>query len=114
MYSLADGAYQHAMHHNEVQQIILFGETGSGKTTNYLHIIDHLLYLGQNSNINADRITNAIKLIHVFTHASTPSNSNSTRCLLRTEVTYGRTGNASGAIFGVHLLEKTRVSCVDL
>lgn len=114
MYSVADAAYQHALHHKDVQQIVLFGETGSGKTSNYLHIIDHLLHLGKNLNFNADRITQAIKLIHSFTHASTPSNSNSTRCLLRSEITYGRCGNVSGAIFGVHLLEKLRVSCVDM
>lgn len=114
VYSVADAAYQHALHYKEVQQIILSGETGSGKTSNYLHIIDHLLYLGRNSNINADRITNAIKLIHSLTHASTASNNNSTRCLMRSEISYGRTGNVSGAIFGVHLLEKLRVSCVDM
>lgn len=61
-----------------------------------------------------ERITNAIKLIHSFTHASTINNKNSTRCLLRSEITYGRSGNVTGAIFGVHLLEKFRVSCVDM
>lgn len=114
VYSLADGAYQNAVHHRALQQIVLFGESGSGKTTNYLHVVDHLLYLGRNSNINADRIKNAIHLLHSLTHAATTNNDNSTRCLFRTEVTYGRSGKATGAIFGVHLLEKFRVSSVDM
>lgn len=114
MYSLADGAYQHAIHHKTVQQILLFGESGSGKTTNYFHIVDHLLYLGRNSNVNSARITKAITLIQALTHASTSNNDNSTRCLLRTEVSYGRTGKVSGALFGVQLLEKFRVSAVDM
>lgn len=114
MYSLADGAYQNAVHHRVLQQIVLFGESGSGKTTNYLHIVDHLMYLGRDSNINADRIKGAIQLLHCLTHATTTNNGNSTRCLLRTEVTYGRSAKLSGAIFGVHLLEKFRVSSVDM
>lgn len=114
VYALADGAYQYTLHHKNIQQILLSGETSSGKTTNYFHIVDHLLYLGRNPNVSSGRITNAIKLVQSLVSGSTAYNTNSTRCLLRTELTYGRTGKVSGALFGAHLLEKFRVSSVDM
>lgn len=35
------------LHHKQPQNIVLSGDTGSGKTTNYNHLISHLLYLGK-------------------------------------------------------------------
>lgn len=96
------------------QNIILAGESGSGKTTNFLHVIDHLLYLGKNINVNEVRIRKAVDLIHRFTHALTPCNDHSTRCVLKTEITFGRTGKVSGAIFDVHQIEKWKVSSTDM
>lgn len=113
IFAVADAAYQHALHHNTIQQILFTGETGSGKTTNYLHVADHLLYLGESSNFNNNLIKNAIKVLHSLVHASTPHNDYSTRSLIRTEITYGRTGKVSGALFGVRLLEKWRISYDD-
>lgn len=46
IYSVGDSAYQDALHHEEQQHIIFSGETLSGKTTNFKHLIHHLLYLG--------------------------------------------------------------------
>lgn len=47
IYAVADIAYQDMLHHHEPQNIIFSGETLSGKTTNYNHLLDHLLYLGK-------------------------------------------------------------------
>jgi myosin-3 len=114
IYAVADSAYQNALHHQIPQRILLSGESGSGKTTNYLHLTNHLLYLGENKNINLERITGAIKLIHSLTHASTPINNYSTRCVFKTDIKYGSTGRVSGAIFNVYQLEKWRISSVDM
>lgn len=46
IYCVADSAYQDMLHHDEPQHIVLAGETMSGKTTQYLHLINHLLFLG--------------------------------------------------------------------
>jgi myosin-3 len=35
------------LHHEEPQYILLAGETLSGKTTNMMHLLRHLLFLGQ-------------------------------------------------------------------
>ncbi|GJQ69847.1 putative myosin [Trypoxylus dichotomus] len=113
IFAVADSAYQDALHHMIPQNIILTGESNSGKTTNYLHLVEHLLYLGESININMNRIKNGIKLIHWLTHAATSINPNSTRGTMRTEVIYGRTGKVSGCTFSVYQLEKSRVSLTD-
>lgn len=55
----------------------------------------------------------AINVIHAFSNAATPLNTNSTRCVLQIETTYGSSGKASGAIFWLYQLEKWRVSTRD-
>ena len=47
IFAVADQAYQDMLHHKEPQHILVAGETLSGKTTNMLHLLQHLLYLGQ-------------------------------------------------------------------
>lgn len=114
IYSLADVAVQDALHHSLPQQIVLFGETGSGKTTNYFHLIDHLFFLGENASINLNRIKNSIKVLHSMIHASTPWNCRSTRAVFRTEVSYGNSRKLSGASFIINCLEKWRISSADM
>lgn len=47
IYSVADSAYQDVLHHEESQHVIFSGESNSGKTTNMLHLIRHLMFLGK-------------------------------------------------------------------
>ncbi|CAH1176110.1 unnamed protein product [Phaedon cochleariae] len=113
IYAIGDTAYKNALHHSIPQQIVFSGETGSGKTTNYLHLIDHLFFLGEKTSISSSRIKNAVKLAHSLIHASTPSNVYSTRGVFKSKISYGNTGKLSGASFTVHCLEKSRVSSID-
>ncbi|CAH1130298.1 unnamed protein product [Ceutorhynchus assimilis] len=114
IYAIADAAYQNALHHKIPQQIVLTGESASGKTTNYLHIIDHLFFLGEQHPVSVFRIKNGIKLIHALTHASTPTNAYSTRCVLKTSLSFGQTGKLTAATFKSLCLEKWRISAVDM
>lgn len=113
IYAIADTAYQNAQHHTIQQNIVLTGESASGKTKNYLHLVDHLIFLGENDNVNTTRITEAIKLIHALTHATTTYNNYSTRCVMKTEFAFGASGKITGASFAIEALEKWRVSSVD-
>ncbi|KAB0798080.1 hypothetical protein PPYR_09073 [Photinus pyralis] len=113
IFTVADSVYQAALHQDKVQHIILTGESSSGKTTNFLHLIEHLLFLGRNKNINQGRIRNAIKLLQAFTHASTPSNDHSTRAVFHVEINYSGTGKNTGAHFEVYQIEKWRISSLD-
>lgn len=47
VYAVADSAYQDVFHNEEPQRIILAGESMSGKTTNFKHILSQLLFLGK-------------------------------------------------------------------
>lgn len=47
VYSVADSAYQDLFHNEVTQHILLAGESNAGKTTNMLHLIQHLMYLGK-------------------------------------------------------------------
>ncbi|XP_012245016.1 neither inactivation nor afterpotential protein C isoform X1 [Bombus impatiens] len=113
IYSVADSAYQDVLHNEEAQHILLAGESNSGKTTNLMHLVRHLMYLGKSLQDIGARLMRAIKVIHAFSNAATPLNPNSTRCVLELETTYGSSGKASGAIFWLYQLEKWRVSTRD-
>ncbi|KAK7575499.1 hypothetical protein V9T40_011785 [Parthenolecanium corni] len=110
IYAVADGSYQDMIHHKESQNIVFSGESHSGKTTNYNHLLHHLLYLGKISNKISDKIEAASKVIEVLGNAATPLNNNSTRHVLNTQITYTATGKLSGAIFYIYQLEKWRVT----
>lgn len=114
VFSVADSAYQDALHHNEPQHIVFSGESRSGKTTNMLHTMKHLAYLGHNRDITGERIEKAVKILHAATSAGTSINEDSTRCILQTQMTYSRSGKLSGAIFWLYQLEKWRVSTTDM
>ncbi|XP_076245850.1 STKc_myosinIII_N_like and MYSc_Myo21 domain-containing protein ninaC [Calliopsis andreniformis] len=113
IYSVADSAYQDVLHNEAPQHILLSGESNSGKTTNMLHLIKHLMYLGKSLQDTGARLLRAIQLIHAFCNAATPLNPNSTRCVLQIQTTYGSSGKASGGIFWLYQLEKWRVSTRD-
>jgi myosin III len=114
IYSVADSAYQDAMHHDEPQYIIFSGESGSGKTTNVFHAMRQLIYIGEVFNATGNRVEKAMKILQAATSAGTCINPNSTRCVLQAQMTYGKSGKFSGAIFWMYQLEKWRVSSTDL
>ncbi|XP_022116474.2 neither inactivation nor afterpotential protein C isoform X2 [Pieris rapae] len=114
IFSVADSAYQNALHHNEQQYIVFSGESKSGKTTSVLHALSHLTYLGAMKNNTGERIQNATTIILACISAATPIHSNSTRGIFHIQVTYGSSGKLSGAIFWLYQLEKWRVSSTDM
>ncbi|XP_030041129.2 neither inactivation nor afterpotential protein C [Manduca sexta] len=114
IFAVASSAYQDALHHNEPQHIVFSGESKSGKTTNMLHALSHLTFLGAMKNNTADRIQRATKVIEAAISAGTPINAHSTRALFQIQVTYGSSGKLSGAIFWLYQLEKWRVSSTDM
>lgn len=102
------------LHHEEPQHIVLSGESFSGKTTNYRHLVKHLSILGEGNKGIKDRVQSAINIISAIVNAGTPVNSDSTKCFMQTQLTFGSSGKMSGAVFYVYLLEKLRVSTTDM
>lgn len=114
IFSVADSAYQDMMHHEEQQYILFSGESYSGKTANMRLAFEHLIAMGEGNAGAANRLQNALVAVNALTHAGSPLNNDSTRCIMQTQMTFGTTGKLSGAIFMVYLLEKTRVSYTDM
>lgn len=114
IYTIADRAYQDALHHEIPQYILLSGESGSGKSCNRRHLLDHLVFMGRSNNQNGNLVIQAAKVIDTLVSAATPTNRDSTRCVLKTEVTYGSSGKITGAVFNVLQLEKWRISSTDM
>ncbi|XP_050685382.1 neither inactivation nor afterpotential protein C isoform X2 [Leptidea sinapis] len=114
IFAVADSAFQNALHHNEQQYILFSGECKSGKTTNVMHALSHLAYLGAMKNNTGERIQNAATVINACISGATPINANSTRAITNIQVTYGSSGKLSGAIFWLYQLEKWRVSSTDM
>lgn len=114
IFAVANSAYQDALHHNEPQHIVFSGESRSGKTTNMLHALSHLTFLGAMKNNTADRIRKATSVIQSTISAATPLNAHSTRGIFQVQITYGSSGKLSGAIFWLYQLEKWRISSTDM
>ncbi|XP_014249774.1 neither inactivation nor afterpotential protein C isoform X2 [Cimex lectularius] len=110
IYGVADSAYQDMLHHNVPQNIVLSGETMSGKTTQFKHLLKQLINLGQSRNKCGEKLQRSLEVIQAFGNASTPVNNNSTRHALITQLTFSYSGKISGGIFWVYQLEKWRVT----
>lgn len=102
------------LHHEEPQHILFSGESFSGKSTQLRYAINHLCYLGSGNQNCSNRVQKSLDIVHALVNAGTPINPNSTRCALQTQLTFGTTGKLSGVIYNVFLLEKLRVSSIDM
>lgn len=114
IFAVADRAHQYMMHHEDPQFIVLSGETYSGKTTQFNHLVKHLCFIGE-GNKNADvKVKESVAVIEAFINAGTPINKNSTRGVFLANLIFGKTGKLSGAIHSVYMLEKARVATQDM
>lgn len=114
IFAVADRAHQYAMHHEDPQYIVLSGETYSGKTTQFNHLVKHLCLIGE-GNKNADvKVKESVAIVEALINAGTPINRNSTRAVFSVNLIFNKTGKLSGAIHSVYMLEKSRVSTGDM
>lgn len=114
IFAVADLAYQDMMHHKVPQHIIFSGESYSGKSTNLKLFMEHIFFLGGGNAGATEKVKKMFNTVSMLTHAGTPLNNNSTRCLMQTTFTFGNTGKLSGIVFRMFLLEKMRVSTTDM
>lgn len=114
IFAVADRAHQYTLHHEDPQFIVLSGETYSGKTTQFNHLIKHLCLIGE-GNKNADvKVKESVAIVEALINAGTPINRNSTRAVFSVNLIFGKTGKLSGAVHSVYMLEKSRVSSTDM
>ena len=113
VYSIASGAYYHAVKNGATQAIVISGESGAGKTETAKLILNFIAFASKQTH-GADydmnrRIVQANPVIEAFGNAKTVRNNNSSRFgkLVSVQLT-ARGTIASGKLVN-YLLEKSRV-----
>jgi chitin synthase len=88
------------------------GESGSGKSEQFKHSIDHLIALSthRKSTRVQQHLLSAQTIINCFTHAKTTVHDNASRSATFIEVHFSERGRLSGAVLMPYALEKTRVT----
>ncbi|XP_068244393.1 neither inactivation nor afterpotential protein C isoform X2 [Palaemon carinicauda] len=110
IFAVADRAHQDMMHHKEHQTIVLSGESGSGKTYNFNQVVNQLCYIGSSNPGLIEKIKKVSVILDAFGNAVTQLNPNATRHVRYFDITFNKTGKASGAIIWLFMLDKFRVT----
>uniref|UniRef100_A0A3B3ULS8 Myosin XVA n=1 Tax=Poecilia latipinna TaxID=48699 RepID=A0A3B3ULS8_9TELE len=105
LFAIANAAYSKMMDAKE-NQVIIIGESGSGKTEATKLVLRYLAAIDHNSN-PVQQILEAAPLLESFGNAKTVRNNNSSRFGKYIEVYLE--GIISGAITSQYLLEKSRI-----
>ncbi|CAG7726004.1 unnamed protein product [Allacma fusca] len=107
---MADQAYHAMLHQKRLQNIVISGESGSGKTESAKLLLQQLVYLGRAPNRNLEaKILQVNPIMEAFGNAETGMNENSSRFGKYLDVTFTRAGKVTGAKIDVYLLEESRV-----
>ncbi|KAK7081389.1 Myosin-IIIa, partial [Halocaridina rubra] len=110
IFAIADRAHQDMMHNKEHQTIILSGESGSGKTYNFLQLVSQLCHIGCSNPGLIEKIGKVCTVLDAFGNAVTQLNADATRHTRYFDITFSKTGKVSGAIIWLLMLDKFRVT----
>uniref|UniRef100_A0A3B4GXA4 Unconventional myosin-XV-like n=1 Tax=Pundamilia nyererei TaxID=303518 RepID=A0A3B4GXA4_9CICH len=106
LFAIANAAHSQMMDAKK-KQVIIIGESGSGKTESTKLILRYLAAVLHKTNL-AQQILEAAPLLESFGNAKTVRNDNSSRFGKYIEV-FMESGRISGAITSQYLLEKSRI-----
>ncbi|XP_018418654.1 PREDICTED: unconventional myosin-XVI [Nanorana parkeri] len=111
IFACSERAYHMVFQERRPQCFILSGESGSGKTEAYKHIIKHLvLRCSSRKNSLNSKIKHVNTILEVFGHAKTTLNNSSSRFIKFLELQLcERTSTLLGARMHTYMLEKTRL-----
>ena len=111
IYSAGQMAYRTLMSTKKDQSIAFIGRSGSGKSTNFRHVLSYLTQVaGSVNNILTVARLNAINsLLEAFGNTRTIMNANATRFSQIFSIDFDHSGVIASASVQVLMLEKTRV-----
>ncbi|KAM9319999.1 unconventional myosin-XVI [Gastrophryne carolinensis] len=111
IFACSERAYHMVFQERRPQCFILSGESGSGKTEAYKHILKHLtLRCGSRKNSLHLKIRHVNTILEAFGHAKTTLNNSSSRFIKFFELQYcERTSSLLGARLYTFMLEKSRL-----
>ncbi|XP_055329530.1 myosin-IIIa-like isoform X2 [Paramacrobiotus metropolitanus] len=110
VFGISDSVYHSLLQLGQNQCVVISGESGSGKTENAKHLIQHLANLGRSVNKNLEqKILTINPIMEAFGNAKTGINDNSSRFGKYLEMLFATNGKVIGAKLSEYLLEKGRV-----
>ncbi|ESP01302.1 hypothetical protein LOTGIDRAFT_111741, partial [Lottia gigantea] len=107
---IADHTHLRMLSSHKSQNIVVSGESGSGKTESVKHMISHVTYKSESIHPFLDvKINEVNPLLEAFGNAQTLMNDNSSRFGKNLELKFTSKGKLAGAVLTDYLLEKSRV-----
>ncbi|GLG96316.1 Myosin heavy chain, non-muscle [Gryllus bimaculatus] len=112
IYAVAQSAYQSMLQSRRDSSVVFLGRSGSGKTTNFRHVLQYLvLAAGSVNKVMTVEKLNAIgTVLESFGNCRTVLNSNATRFTQIFSLDFDQSGQIASASLQTLLVERTRVS----
>ena len=107
IYYLIEDAYRKMLRDQKIQNFIITGDSGSGKTETSKIILQYLT--DSNNDEISKNIMDSNPLLEAFGNAKTVRNDNSSRFGKFIEINFSKDGKILNAIIKSYLLEKSRV-----
>ncbi|PVV04406.1 hypothetical protein BB560_001087 [Smittium megazygosporum] len=125
--SFGNKVYTKAIKKFKDQTVMFLGSSGSGKSSNFKHLIQYLVFLNSMKIENpieatiADLLENINTIINVFTTENTSQNNNSSRSLQFVQIDYNKDGLIRDISFDIIMMEssvpiisKTKLSSIPI
>uniref|UniRef100_T1J6E8 Myosin motor domain-containing protein n=1 Tax=Strigamia maritima TaxID=126957 RepID=T1J6E8_STRMM len=111
IYAVAQTAYRNMLASRSNQAIVYTGRSGSGKTTNFRHVLHYLAYVAGSVNkvVTVEKLNAISTLLEAFGNCRTIMNTNATRFTALFSLDFDHAGQINNASVQVLLLEKNRV-----
>jgi len=110
IYSTAQAAYRALLSTRKDQSLILIGRSGSGKTTNFRHVLTYLALAGpQNSVLTAEKLGSISTMLEAFGNSRTLLNTNATRFSQLFSVDFDHSGTIVSGSIQALMLDRYRV-----
>eukprot|EP00090_Calanus_glacialis_P009359 TRINITY_DN17730_c0_g1_i1.p1 TRINITY_DN17730_c0_g1~~TRINITY_DN17730_c0_g1_i1.p1 ORF type:complete len:2011 (+),score=520.24 TRINITY_DN17730_c0_g1_i1:123-6155(+) len=111
IYSAGQMAYRTLMSTKKDQSIAFIGRSGSGKSTNFRHVLTYLVHAAGSVNniLPIERLSAISTLLEAFGNTRTIMNANATRFSQIFSVDFDHSGVIASASVQVLMLEKSRV-----
>ncbi|XP_023333583.1 unconventional myosin-XVIIIa [Eurytemora carolleeae] len=110
IYSVAQSAYRALLTTKKDQSVALLGRAGSGKSTNFRHVVSYLALAGGESSIlSLDKLSGIHTILEAFGNSRTLLNANATRFSQIFSVHYDHSGSIVSGSIQVLMLERNRV-----
>ncbi|XP_023703143.1 unconventional myosin-XVIIIa isoform X2 [Cryptotermes secundus] len=112
IYSLAQSAYHGMLASRRDHSIVLLGRSGSGKTTNFKHILHYLVLAAGavNKVVTVEKLNAISMVLEAFGNSRTMLNTNATRFTQILSLDYDQSGQIASASVQVLLAERSRVA----